>query len=490
MELQMMRGRVAAVVMAAWMLACTSNSREEPKKVSSPEASTLDQQKSALSVLQPEALPRSGFTHTVQGGNRVLIAGGTTNGTSGGIRLAQIYAHLATPHWRDIASMNEGRYDHAAALLSSDRVLVTGGVTSSGNWRSAELYSLTQNTWTSVAPMSIPRVRHTATTLNNGKVLVVGGNNSTSEQGLASAEIFDPVTGIWTTAASPSFPYSEHSATLLSDGRVLVLGNRLQHEIYTPSTNTWARTSDSPGIIGAGHTATVRARDGLVGGEVVVVGSTWVNGSPVGMTYQYLINTSTWITGTSPSIPRRNHQAMQLSNGAVRVLGGVNPSTGTASTVVERFNRNGTWYTEPPLQLQHHAGQASLFYIDQSLVSGGWDTPTDGGAPTRQQTELYTGCAYTGGCYEHGASCGTISDDCGGTLNCGTCASGRTCNEQTHQCSPPPCVPSVNSCAGHCGPTQDNCGGTMDCGPCPPCATGTVWCCSACHPASQCDLIC
>ncbi|RKH13279.1 hypothetical protein D7X74_22120 [Corallococcus sp. CA047B] len=490
MELQMMRGRVAAVVMAAWMLACTSNAgRDAAKEAAAPDSSKLAQQKATISVLEPAAPVRSSFTSTRLYNNQVLIAGGTTSGgTSGGIRLTELHNPNGTPRWKSAQPMNDGRYDHAAAAsLNNGKVLVSGGVTSSGDWRSAETYTPAQDTWTIVAPMSTPRVRHTATWIVNDKVLVVGGNNTTSAQGLASAEIFDAATGTWTTVAPPSFPYSEHSATRLNDGRVLVLGNRAQHELYNPTTNTWSRSSDSPGIISAGHTATLRFANGHY--EVVVIGVSWENGNPVGKTYHYSPDTNLWGTTSGPTIPRRGHQATLVSNQAVRISGGVDLSTGLASTGVERLNINYIWYTEPPLQFPHREGRAlSLDSNSAMMVIGGWDTPTDGGVPTRQQAELYTGCTAMS-CSSPGPRCGTLADGCGGTLNCGSCTNGGTCDSQTHQCSQP-CVSNPNTCASKCGATQDNCGETRDCGPCPPCAVGTVWCCGTCRQASQCDSMC
>ena len=38
-----------------------------------------------------------------------------------------------------------------------------------------------------------------------------------------------------------------------------------------------------------------------------------------------------------------------------------------------------------------------------------------------------TSCTPTASCQSAGATCGTISDGCGTTLHCGTCASGSTC---------------------------------------------------------------
>jgi hypothetical protein len=70
-------------------------------------------------------------------------------------------------------------------------------------------------------------------------------------------------------------------------------------------------------------------------------------------------------------------------------------------------------------------------------------------------------------CAAQNATCGTISDGCGGTLNCGTCADPQVCGSYVvpeKQC----CTPT-DSCASHpaeCGVISDGCGHTINCGSC------------------------
>jgi hypothetical protein len=271
---------------------------------------------------------------------------------------------------------------------------------------------------------------------------------------------------------------------------VLVLGNRTQHELYNPATNTWARTADSPAIISPGHTATLRTRNGVP--EVVIVGATWVNGSPQPTAYRYLGNTNQWASSAQvPTVPRKGHQAVLLANGAIRIVGGVDFRDGAAVSTVERFNTNNAWFTEPAMLKPRREFQASLVGAsDPMLASGGWLAPTDGGTPVRQQTELYSGCVTTN-CAVQNAQCSTVPDGCGGALTCGTCPSDTYCNTETRQCIPL-CAPlsQASACPGQCGSVSNGCGGTVDCGPCPACALGTVWCCQACNQAQNCDHLC
>ena len=63
-------------------------------------------------------------------------------------------------------------------------------------------------------------------------------------------------------------------------------------------------------------------------------------------------------------------------------------------------------------------------------------------------------------------TCGTAPDNCGGTLNCGTCTSPQTCGGggTANACG---CTPATTCPAGeNCGSAPDGCGGTINCGTC------------------------
>nr|WP_255666340.1 kelch repeat-containing protein [Myxococcus sp. AS-1-15] len=481
-------------MLAAVAVACTQGPKEGVPKAAPtppPDERAVATQQASLSTPQTPVLVRTSATQTALTDGRVLLAGGTTNGSTGGTRHAEVFTY-ASPNttWQATGQLNVGRYDHAATRLQDGRVLVSGGITTNGDWTSAELYNPTSGQWTTVAAMSTARARHTQTLLGNGKVLVVGGVNPTTTQGLASAEIFDPATGTWTTTTQPSFTYSSHSATLLPDGRVLLLGNRKEHELYNPSTNTWARTANSLVTISAGHTATLRTSPNV---DVLVVGATWNNGvvAPFGHLYQPATNV--WLQTYPPNVPRKGHQAVKLGNGAVRIVGGVHPTLGTPIALVERYSiSNGTYYTEPLLGQARRDVQATLVGTsDPMLVGGGWTTPTDGGTPARLAPELYSGCAAKTACAA--GQCGNISDTCGGRIDCGTnCPSGQICNGGTNQCQQQ-CAPTDPCGQGRCGiQPADTCGTTtVDCGPCTlNCPPGKVECCGACFFDWNCDSIC
>jgi mannobiose 2-epimerase len=93
--------------------------------------------------------------------------------------------------------------------------------------------------------------------------------------------------------------------------------------------------------------------------------------------------------------------------------------------------------------------------LDKLYVTAKGDTPSGLGGG---------GACTPSTCSALGAACGTPSDGCGGTLNCGTCPTGQTCNA-SHQCT---CAPATCASLGaSCGTVSDGCGGTLNCGTCP-----------------------
>jgi hypothetical protein len=86
--------------------------------------------------------------------------------------------------------------------------------------------------------------------------------------------------------------------------------------------------------------------------------------------------------------------------------------------------------------------------------------------------------------------CGTVSNGCGGTHNCGGCTSPQTCNgggvANVCGCTP---LSKASACgAKNCGTASNGCGGNHNCGSCdsgtPVCVSGT---CRECGTKADCD---
>jgi hypothetical protein len=148
-------------------------------------------------------------------------------------------------------SLNTARYGHTATLLSTGKVLVTGGLGTNGIYAplaSAEIYNPSTRKWTFTGSMSVGRTAFAATLLQNGDLLVVGGTGYTANC-FATAEIYNPATGSWTATGSMAHPRCLHTATLLPSGEVLVAGgvDSLFNTPNTEDTTELYNPSSSPG---------------------------------------------------------------------------------------------------------------------------------------------------------------------------------------------------------------------------------------------------
>jgi hypothetical protein len=176
------------------------------------------------------ATPRYSHTATYMSAtSKVLITGGNYGGQ---LSSAEQY-NPATNTWTSAAGMGTARQDHTAIQLPSGKVLITGGYYTywyddeTGNvteyLASTQTYDPSNNTWASTSNMGQLRYRHAATLLASGKVLVTGGRTSSGGYHLAT-EAYDPNGNSWTDVGNMPSARSNHTATLLSSGRVMVIG--------------------------------------------------------------------------------------------------------------------------------------------------------------------------------------------------------------------------------------------------------------------------
>jgi len=352
--------------------------------------------------------PRDRHTATLLPDGTVLFLGGTsysTNYDSGEVftALPPSTALPANSFTALTGRMSVTRDNHAAALLSSGKVLITGGSTSAGSPSdSAELYDPNTNTYTTLtATMTIPRKEHSAVRLGNGKVLITGGSPASNTLGIgfSSAELYDPDTQTFTAlSATMTIERYGHTSTLLPDGTVLITGGYRQGqlnsaELYDPVANTFtALAAVIDGGIGlAAHAATL-----LPNGKVLITGGYdgfgWQDQAqlydPLTKTFKLLGTATTPIVMT---MGRAGHTSTLLPNGMVLIAGGYNgtatPRYTNSAEVYDPINNTFTLISAV-MTIATDGRTAELLPNGRVYLVGG--TNTLGGGGYLDRAEVYT----------------------------------------------------------------------------------------------------
>jgi hypothetical protein len=323
----------------------------------------------ASNSTEVEMVQRRGYhTSTTLHNGDVLVSGGEDEVSPGSasdimpLGIAELYQPSANT-FSPVTTMVISRTRHAATLLSSGRVLLTGGWSVS-TLASAEEYDPSVQRFTQTGDMQYERMWHTATLLGNREVLVVGGIRSDDPlrdgEFVQTSELYNEDTQQFSTTASLQVPRAGHTATLLQDGRVLIAGGRTGGaqefpsllEIYDPQTGRF--TSGGPMVTPrAYHTATL-----LPNGKVLLAGG--FNRSAPGLFLSSVelfdpeMNT---ITITSEmNVGRQLHTATLLPNGSVLFFGGYswgstpgielfnyNPFACSYMPLIQRWEANSTY---------------------------------------------------------------------------------------------------------------------------------------------------
>jgi N-acetylneuraminic acid mutarotase len=353
-------------------------------------------------------IARSGHTANLLSDGTVLITGGTTNNSGSVLSACELYGP-ATGAWSATGSTASPRLGHTATLLPTGKVLLAGGNTSnavSAAIASAELYDPASGTWGGTGSMRASRYSHAATLLPTGRVLVTGGYNRTNGY-LSAAELYDPASGGWTQTGSMQTARTYHSATLLPSGKVLVAGGYnsgllnwyiSSAELYDPNTGTWT-TTGSLYTSRAFHTATL-LRDGRVLVAGGFGGDTFP--SPNNATYLSSVEvydpiTGQWTVINAMSTPRSGHKAILLPNGNVLAIGGYGVSYLASAEVYDvGLGFAGSWQAQvsaitSPVSLGGSLVFAGLGFRGVAEGSGGNSQDSPGDYPVVQLRSLDSG---------------------------------------------------------------------------------------------------
>ncbi len=306
---------------------------------------------------------------------RVLIAGGVGMIDKGGVteRAALRSAEIFDPATETFVSpmdMGAGRAHHAATMLATGSVLLTGGATygngSINNYLdTGVIFNPTDGSWTPVAnSMSAPRAFHKAVLLDpattQGKVLVAGGENSTET--LPTVDIFNP-NGLQFYAGVDVVMGANRSrfcAVRLSSGRVMVAGGSTERDDpgtpereFSPNTGVEIYDPVGGGSFGTFTADTVNLQVArmdhschlLDTGHVLVAGGITGGGQASGLGEIVRDDDNAYSVDQVPNQldPARGlHGAVKLRNGWVLLTGGLANLEATAAL------RESVFFTPPP----------------------------------------------------------------------------------------------------------------------------------------------
>jgi hypothetical protein len=219
-------------------------------------------------------IARSGHAATLLLSGKVLVTGG---GNGAPDPTAELYDPATGRFGATAGNMTKARSRHTATLLNLSnpsapnygKVLIVG----SGD-TSAELYDPVASTFAATGSLNHARTSPTATLLNTGKVLIVGGSTTAND---ATAELYDPASGTFSFAGNTTAVRSGHTATLLLDHSVLIAGGSgtASAELYDPTRGIFVPTVGDMTEPRSGHTATLlgTAANAVQSGYILIIGT-------------------------------------------------------------------------------------------------------------------------------------------------------------------------------------------------------------------------
>jgi hypothetical protein len=290
-------------------------------------------------------VPRSGHAATLLANSKVLIVGGG----DGSAELFDPSTNLFVP----TGALTTQRYGATATLLTNGKVLIAGGFGQGTSMlpilNTAEIYDPLTGTFSLTGNMVVPRVRHTATLLSDGRVLIVGGIDSSGGGGaaVASAELYDPATGIFALTGGLLTDRADHAATLMSSGEVLIVGGWNGHRADAADDPPWdplfVELFQPPAgkFAVSGSMSTTRigpSVNRLTSGKVLVLGGVPavqnIHDQPPTPAYAEIYDpfTHRFFALTTPPMTWKRYTATLLNDGTVLLAGGdvLGATVGTA----------------------------------------------------------------------------------------------------------------------------------------------------------------
>jgi hypothetical protein len=201
----------------------------------------------------------------------LLVYAGSEGETAGAGSVSfarQVVTSLDAPSPADRA-LNIARRGHTATVLSTGKILITGGENQNGFVTETEIFDPSTQAFAVSGNLNVARADHSTTQLSDGRVLIAGGRGEVGK--LNSTEIFDPMSGAFTNGPPMNHPRSGHVATTLPDGRIVFTGgdDGGTIEIYDSSRTAFASLSVTLANPRVFHAAVL-----LNDGRILIVGGT------------------------------------------------------------------------------------------------------------------------------------------------------------------------------------------------------------------------
>jgi hypothetical protein len=221
--------------------------------------------------------------------------------------------------------------------------------------------------------MTVARYLHTATLLQSGKVLIAGGVNDQPGYGetLATAELFDPVSGTFTSTGNMTIARCCHKAVLLANGQVLIVpgsdgADYGSAELYDPAAgafnavpfaNSSSYVADTVSLLPSGRALTT-----LTGSECQISANE---------TSFYDPAAGVFAPGADMTSRHCGSAGVQLSDGALLIVGSTQDANGTNPGADVYDPRAGVFYRAGPMLTAHNYHRATLLKSGDVLITGG-----------------------------------------------------------------------------------------------------------------------
>lgn len=351
--------RALLMVGSALLAACTqTNSSPSEGSTHSSRSAIVAAPMPSFTTLASMVSARSQHASVFLPTGKLLVVGGVTS--TGFVDSAELF-DTATGKWSSAGSSGVSSNTTSAVLLPNGRVLVVGDMSPA-----VRLYDPIAGTWSTGASMAAARALPTLTMLESGKVLVAGGS------GLTTAELYDPDTDTFTPTGSMTAARRAHVATRLTNGKVLVVsgfddsGEVAGAELYDPASGTW--NDVAPPLVPRHYATGTLLPDGRV---LVSAGMTAT--SAVASSELYDPAANTWTASGSLTSARAGHSSTLLPNGKVLVTGGA-PFRAAPAREAEMYDPStGTWSVVADMQTGRENATATLLPSGKVLVVGGHD---------------------------------------------------------------------------------------------------------------------